>query len=308
MDFYMDKQKNTISNHLLCNIFDQNFYFNKSKYRLQLVGGSNFQNKLKNDKKKRYVVKFNTKNVVKHSSRYIKFSQNQLQILDALLYDGSYKKYIDSKNNLRYSEHSGLFDFDKTKLERIVISGKSNREDDDDVDILLPQNMIDALDYEYIFHTHPPTPYPGARAKDGVLYEFPSIADLYHFAYHYNDGHVRGSMIIAPEGVYIIRMKKDVKHIEYPSDEIADKLENLHIKIQDKAIAKYGDDFLNSKQKLYYETVCQDKKYIKMFNKIVKKYFHKNMQILYKPRKFDNKTNKWIINNLYIKVRPVELS
>ena len=257
--------------------------------------------------KKRYVVSFKAKEIIKHKTKYIKFSQNQLQILDALLNDGSQKKYIDADGNLRYSEHSGLFDFDKSRLERIVVSGKTNREDRDDIDILLPQNMDDALDYEYMFHTHPPTPYPGARAIGGILYEFPSIADLYHFAYHYNEGNIQGSMIIAPEGIYIIKLKESIKYIEYPKNKIAKKMELINMKIQEKAIEKYGTDFSNHRQKIFYSEVAQDKLYIKMFNRLIKKYFNEHMTIYYKPREYDKITGNWIIKNLYIKIEPVEI-
>ena len=285
----MDLKKNKLN---ICKIYDD----------IELYGG-----KKNNFNQKRYVVKFTSKNIIKYKSRYIKFSQNQLQILDALLNDGGEKKYLDSNDNLRYSEHSGLFDFDKTKLERIIISGKTSREDADDVDILLPHNMIDAVDYEYMFHTHPPTPYPGARALHGVLYEFPSISDLFHFAYHYNEGHVQGSMVIAPEGIYIIKMKTKVKYIDMPSNKIANKMEEINFKIQDLAIKVYGSDFSNHRQQIYYEKVCNDLKYIKYFNKMVQQYFHPQMIVLYKPREFDRKTNKWIIKTLYVKVEPVEI-
>jgi hypothetical protein len=289
--------QNNLFNSFIC-------YYNNDIYQSNssLIGGDT-----QTENKKRYIVKFNSKNITKMKARYIKVSQNQLQILDALLYDGGNKKYLDSNNNLRYSEHSGLFDFEKTKLERIVISGKTNREDSDDVDILLPQNMEDSFDYEYMFHTHPPTPYPGARAISGILYEFPSISDLYHFSYHYNEGNIQGSMIIAPEGIYIIRMKNSIKYIDYPSNKIAKKLEKLNLDIQDKAIEKYGTDFSNHRQKIYYETVCQDLTYIKMFNKIVKKYFNSNMSIFYKPREYDRGTGKWIIKNLSIKIEPIQI-
>jgi hypothetical protein len=312
----MNKQYNLLPNSILCNFFDHRSHsFSQSQSQSHSQSQTHSQSKLSyfkggsNEFKKRYVVRINNKRIVKYDTRYIKFSQNQLQILDALLYDGGVKKYIDSSNNLRYSEHSGILDFDKTKLERIIISGKSTREDEDDTDILLPHDFNDALDYEYIFHTHPPTPYPGGRAKDGILYEFPSVSDLYHFAYHYNEGNVQGSMIIAPEGIYIIRMKQDVKHIAEPPDEIADKLDRLNLKIQKLAIEEHGTDFKGLKgQQKYYHNVCQDKKYIKMFNKIVTQYFNQDMQIVYKPRKYDHKTNRWSIANLYVKVNPVEIN
>ena len=301
MDFYMDR-RNKLSDVFKCNIATNSINsLLKKKYYLSLDGGYD-------GSRKRYKVNLKGSTIMKYTKRYIKFSQNQLQILDALLNDGGYKKYIDSHNNLRFSEHSGLFDFDKTRLDRIVISGKTNREDEDDTDILLPQNMKEALDYEYIFHTHPPTPYPGARANVGILYEFPSISDLYHFSYHYNDGEVQGSMIIAPEGIYIIRMKTDVKKIKYPSEKISEKLEELNLKIQKMAIDKYGRDFNGDEgQSKFYNEIAQDKKYIKLFNRIVRKYFDPNMEIYYKPRKYDTKTKKWVIKNLYVKIQPVEI-
>jgi hypothetical protein len=142
----------------------------------------------------------------KEKKRLIKISKNQLRILDALMIDGGYdKKYFDKKNKLRFSEHAGLLDFSNNGLDKIVVSGKTERVDRDDHSILLPANMIEAYDYEYIFHTHPPTPRPGGRANVGVLYEFPSISDIFHFMDHYNNGVVQGSIIIAPEGIYIIR-------------------------------------------------------------------------------------------------------
>jgi hypothetical protein len=292
----MKNKNNNITKLLKCNIYDQQSINNN----IILYGGTN----INTNTNKKYVTKLNVKNISTYKSHYIKISQNQLQILDALLNDGGYKKYLDSNNNLRFSEHSGIFDFNKSKLERVIISGETNREDDDDIDILLPQNMKDALDYDYIFHTHPPTPFPGARAVSGILYEFPSISDLSHFAYHYNEGHVQGSMIIAPEGIYIIRMKIHIYQIEYPTDYHIEKLERLQLLIQKKAIKKYGKYFDGEKgQSKYYNEVISDKKYIKLFNRIVKKYYNKNMQILYFPRQYDSKTNKWIIKHLYIKIK-----
>lgn len=246
--------------------------------------------------------------IKKYSKRYIKITQNQLQIFDALLYDGGVKKYVDSGGNLRYSEHAGIFDFDKTKLERLIVSGHSTREDEDDTDILFPKDSVEALDYEYIFHTHPPTPYPGARAQDGILYEFPSISDLYHFAYHHNDGQIQGSMIIAPEGIYVIRLKKNVKYIDYPSKKVSKKMEMLHTKIQNIALQKHGADYVaETRQQYYYEKVAQDKQFIKMFNKLIQKYFHPQLEITYKPREYDDLSNKWIIKNLYVQVAPIEI-
>jgi len=119
--------------------------------------------------------------VVKHNKTFIKLDRNQILILDALMSHGSYKRYIDKHNKsfFRYSEHAGLLDFDNNGLERIIVSGNTNRVDKNDMDIFLPGNMIDMFDYEYIFHTHPATHGLGGRAKLGILYEFPSIGDIF---------------------------------------------------------------------------------------------------------------------------------
>ena len=112
---------------------------------------------------------FKATKYIKHHKKYFKLDHNQLLILDSLLESGGYeKKYIDKSSNLRYSEHFCLLDFNKNKLEKIIVSAKTNREDNDDLDILLPSDFPDIKDYEYMFHTHPPTPFPGSRVVDGI--------------------------------------------------------------------------------------------------------------------------------------------
>ena len=59
--------------------------------------------------------------------------------------------------------------------------GNTNRVDKGDSEIYMPNNVDDMYNYEYMFHTHPPTPKPGGRADVGIMYELPSIGDLLHF-------------------------------------------------------------------------------------------------------------------------------
>ena len=194
-----------------------------------------------------------------------------------------------------------MLDFSGTKLDKIIVSGKTQRTDQDDHDIFLPLNMIEAYDYEYMFHTHPPTPYPGARAKEGIIYEFPSINDIFHFIEHRNNGNIQGSIVIAPEGVYIIRSRGigiDDKIIINDEDKVFNELETKLFEIQDEAIEKYGRDIKG----IFYGKVAQDKSFIKKFNKYLKNY---NIKILYKPR-IKDKLNNWIIDNLNIVVNPIE--
>ena len=234
----------------------------------------------------------------KYKARYIKISKNQFRIMESLFLDGSKEKnYYDSKNKLRYSEHSGLLDFGKSTLEKIIINAKKNLSDKIDDTILLPENMIDAIDYEYIFHTHPSTPSPGSRIEEGVLYEFPSVSDLYHFAYHYNEGRTQGSIIIAPEGLYIIKCIDPNKKV-YIKDEMMDYLTGEFFNIQHSAINKYAYKFNINK---FYNKIIKDMEYINLYNLLIKSL---NLKIFYKPReKIDN---KWVLNDLYLKINPIE--
>jgi hypothetical protein len=229
--------------------------------------------------------------------------KNQILILDSLMYSGNNKSYIDKAKKFRYSEHAGLLDFDKVGLEKILISGRSNRQDKDDPEILLPQNMDDALDYEFMFHTHPATPYPGARSKQGILYEFPSVSDIYHFIEHYNIGETQGSMIIAPEGIYIIHSRTGEEKIMVKSDEETYRMIMIDaLKLQSKAIEQYGTDYLNND--LFFKRVINDHKYIKEFNEILKKYLDDQIYVEYIARKKD-KSGSYVIDKLIIELKPI---
>jgi hypothetical protein len=237
------------------------------------------------------------------STKFI-LERNQLIILDNLMYSGKSRDYIDKNKNFRYSEHAGLLDFDKHSLEKILISGKTNRQDRDDPEILLPQNMPDALDYEFMFHTHPPTPYPGARAKNGILYEFPSVSDIYHFIEHYNKGETQGSMVISPEGIYIIHSTSGNNVINIPSDDkIFNKIISDTYKIQSEAISEHGSEYLNNDN--FFKNVISDHKYIKKFNGILKKYLDDQIYVEYIARKKD-KSGNYVIDKLILDLKPIE--
>jgi hypothetical protein len=249
---------------------------------------------------------FKASKYIKHHKKYFKLDYNQLLILDSLLDTGGYeKKYIDKSSNLRFSEHFGLLDFNKTKLEKIIISAKTNREDKDDLDILLPSDLPDIKDYEYMFHTHPPTPFPGSRVVNGILYEFPSISDIYHFADHFNSGETQGSLVIAPEGIYVIRARDNIKKIDYPkSEKIFNKLSSETYKIQKLAIEKYGTNF---DIETFYSIISRDNQFIKMFNELLEKYWGKLIKVYLKPRIKNEQTGKWILKSLLLPVIPYEL-
>ena len=233
--------------------------------------------------------------------KYIILNRNQLNIFDSLLYDGSIKKYIDKKKNLRYSEHSGYLDFTVTNLfDRIIVSAITNREDYDDKDILLPYDLYDSYKYKYLFHTHPPTL---GRLANNIIYEFPSVDDIFHFIDHYNMGNTIGSIIIAPEGIYILYPNDfSIKKIKYDielENEIISELNEGLFNIQDIAIQKYGKQFT---KETFYNTIALDNTYIKLYNKLVNKFFDNQLKIVIEHRSLDKIANKWIIKKLYLPI------
>ncbi len=239
-----------------------------------------------------------------NKKKYIKIKRNQLLILDTLLNDGGIsKKYIDKSNNIRYSEHSGNLGVNQSTIDRIIVSARTIREDKDDKDILLPHDLSDTYSYKYFFHTHPPTPRPGGRAINGILYEFPSISDIFHFIDHYNMGNTMGSIVVTPEGYYIIYPSNfTIKRINYDIDieeEIFNKMNEENNIIQKKAIEKYSSDFT---EEYFYKTIATDKTYLDLFNKIINKYLNNQIKIIIKHRTKDTLTNKWILKNLYLPI------
>lgn len=237
--------------------------------------------------------------VIKENKEYVMIERNQILILDALMIHGGYdKKYIDVENNFsRYSEHAGFLDFEGNALSKIIVSGKTNRIDDGDDDIYLPMGLDDTINYEYIFHTHPPTPKPGGRAEDGILYEMPSINDIFHFIDHHNEGNVIGSLVVTAEGLYNIRKAtNDVKNIKVDEDDMYKKYQRTFNKIQKDAIDEYGTRFTTN---TFYSEIAQNASYITKMNDTLN---HFDIQIDYYPRKKDIQ-GKWIIDTIFLVFR-----
>jgi len=234
---------------------------------------------------------------------YVKLERNQIMIMDAVMKHGGYsRKYIDTSANTvnntvyKYSEHAGILDFNSLGLERIIISGKTNRLDIEDNDIFLPKNMHKAHDYEYLFHTHPPTPKPGGRVSQGILYEFPSINDIFHFIDHYNDGKTLGSIVITPEGLYLIKKYVyDMKKIKINEEKLYSKSQAVMRKAQYLAIEKYTTQFSTYD---FYSKISQDRLYIDMINELLNKY---DLHIDFYSRIKDSKSN-WIIDTIYLPI------
>ena len=249
------------------------------------------------------VTRVKGEHITKDNKKMLKLDRNQILIMDALMWHGGKKFYKDCKNNniYRYSEHYGLLDFNNSGLDKIIIFANTNKVDPIDDDIYLPRHNVASLDYEYIFHTHTTTAgKPGGRVTCGILYEFPSVSDVFHFINHYNTGRTCGSLVITAEGLYIIRkFINDDKNIRIDEDELYEEMLATLWEAQRVAIEQYGTDFNTYK---FYSVVAQNKTYIGMINKVLNKH---ELHIDYYPRMRDKK-GKWFINTIYLSVFVVD--
>jgi hypothetical protein len=245
-----------------------------------------------------YLFRYKGKIYKRDKLDHIQISRNQLNILDALMRHGGYtKRYVDKQKKIyRYSEHMGVLDFENNKLYKIIVSGETNRIDKNDKEIYFPNDLSNLPEYEYMFHTHPPTPKPGGRAKDGILYEFPSIGDILHFIYNYNIGHTVGSLVVTPEGLYNVRkLFFDNKKIKINENTLFKNYSEVFGEIQTDALLLYGIDFTTIQ---FYSQISQDVQFINKLNELLNEF---DINIDFFPRKQDEKKN-WILDTIYLPV------
>lgn len=241
------------------------------------------------------ILKISGRIKIKKNKKFLKLDKNQIMIFDALMRHGGYNKkyYDDAQGTTRYSEHAGFIDIRERTVHNIIVSGNTLRVDRGDEEIFLPISGKDTYKYKYIFHTHPPTPKPGGRAIDGILYEFPSVGDILHFIDHHNDGHVVGSLVMTSEGLYNIRKISDNRKINIDEDKLYNEMRKIFGQLQDRAIKKYGTTF-NSYT--FYSKISQDFEFINTANEFLKKY---DLIIDFFPRNKDFKGN-WIVDTIYV--------
>jgi hypothetical protein len=225
--------------------------------------------------------------------------KNDLFILDALMHDGSQQKYSHNQSKLKYSEHGGLLDFDSHGLEKIIVT--THKESDrNDPDIYFPIISDDIDDYEFMYHTHPPTPTPGSRAKIGIVYEIPSLTDINTFILTYLEGKTQGSIIVAPEGIYVIRALKNTLNVkDYKLEEMYNEMIYINYKVAEK------NNFVISPETYYKNIITNTKVPIKL-KELIKKYTNNEITIDFFKRKKD-KNGNWVVNKLLLLVRPKEI-
>lgn len=243
-------------------------------------------------------------------------STNGLNIINGLYEIGSNQIYTENNKNIsqskisRFSEHSGFIYFEKNKISNVTILTSSRIEKSDPL-IYMPKNCLEALNVNYIFHTHPKTPYIGSRIKNGIIYEFPSISDIIHFIEHHNNGKLLGSIIIAPEGIYIIRKNTfNRANINVDYDILIDDLEEILMECYSDSYSKYSilnysklkvHDEIKIPDNYFYKEIAINYDYIEKINNVLIKY---DLFIDYYARILFNHpdifTKKWIFDDIYV--------
>lgn len=243
------------------------------------------------------------------------FNTNTLNIIDGVYESGSELKYIEKNKNIysseisRFSEHYGFLSFDDNLVNKVIILNDS-RVDKEDPLIYQPQNCLEALRMDYIFHTHPKTPYIGSRVKLGILYEFPSISDIIHFIDHHNNGRLLGSIVLTPEGLYMIhKYYFDREKIKIDTDILIDELYDIYTQCYENSLEKYKK-ILNFKNLLtngevkipddiFFTKIADDFDYINLINRTLIKF---DLFIDFYPRLKLSDTKFWILPDIYLPV------
>lgn len=242
------------------------------------------------------------------------FSTNSIHIIDGVYEEGSNQKYIQENKNIfnsktnRFSEHFGLLTFDENKISKVTILN-ANRVDSSDPLIYQPENCIETLKSNYIFHTHPKTPYIGSRLTHGIIYEFPSISDIIHYIDHHNEGKLMGSLIITPEGMYIIhKYYFNREKIKVDVDILIDELSDLYFDVNQDALIYYkplnlksmeSNGFIKIPEKIFFEKIACNFDFINKINDTLVKY---DLYIDFYPRTKLINTDYWVCPDIYLPI------
>lgn len=170
---------------------------------------------------------------------WVKLEYNCLIIIDGLFNQGSQPRYyLEQSDKFIYSEHSGVISVVDGIVDNIIVSAQTKRTSIADSEIYLPVNSDMFKNHPYIFHTHPNTKTYAGRIDQGILYELPSISDILNFVKYYNYGNLQASIIFAPEGTYVLRIKKYVDKINIDNS-IISSIKKTIADIELAAVEKY---------------------------------------------------------------------
>ena len=222
---------------------------------------------------------------------YIPLHYNKLLIIDALMHQGSFPRY-ENNDKFIYSEHSGVITLKNKMVDNIIVSAETARMDIGDDSIYLPYNSPLMAKHQYLFHTHPNTMTYAGRINEGIIYEFPSANDILNFVKYHDEGRVQASLIIAPEGMYIIRpIKFGTKYkidnnFYYFLRKFILKLEKLAM----KKVNKIALEKKISNPEIFHQQIGNDFRFINIYNRYIEPH---NLFIEYYPR--EKKNGEWCL-------------
>ena len=224
---------------------------------------------------------------------YIPLHHNTLLIMDSLFNNGSQSQYEStSDKKFLYSEHSGVLSVKNNRIENVIIFTDTDRIDKNDQTILLPNNIdinTDVSHFEYLFHTHPNATIYAGRINEGVLLEVPSASDLLYFSKYSATKNIQGSIIVAPEGMYVIRVIKYGEKIKLDQT-LLHNIKSFILDLEEEAVRKVQGIKNLSDPDIFHKTVGSDLSYIKSYNKFIKS---TNIMVEYYPRY--KKNNQWFL-------------
>ena len=225
---------------------------------------------------------------------YVSLHYNKLLIIDALMHQGSSKRYATSDTNRYvYSEHSGAIQVRDRAIHNIIIATDTDRIDSTDSDIYLPINSEVLANYPFIFHTHPNTDIYAGRFSEGIAYEFPSANDLLNFIKYHNEGLAQGSLIVAPEGIYVIRPLKYEPSIAINLT-LFYSLRRFILKLEKAAVHKYRHLASTlSEPNVFHKNIGADTSFIYKYNRFIEP---ANLWVEYYPRVWRN--GEWTLRQI----------
>lgn len=220
-----------------------------------------------------------------------KIRTNDMNIIDGLYDIGSKDIYLKTSNfygKTVFSEHAGFIYFKNEIVNNINVLTNYKIDSKDPV-IFLPENSKEAFNVDYIFHTHPTTPFIGSRMPSKIIYEFPSISDILHFVEHHNNGILKGSLVVAPEGLYIIRKNNfDKNKIKLDYELFIAKMISIYRECFRESVDKYKNikkEIINGEVKIckkdFYNIVAVDFTFIDKINSFLEE---NDIYIDYYPR------------------------
>lgn len=232
--------------------------------------------------------------------KYVPIDYNKILIIDALMQQGSHARYnVESGDRFVYSEHSGVLVLsDQDQVTDIVVSAQTNRIENTDSDIYLPINTKSLENYEFLFHTHPNTITLAGRLTQGIIYEFPSANDIFNFVKYYTIGKAQASIIVAPEGLYVIRVIRYIPVIL--SRDFFYKLQDNILKWEREAIDLNSSRIsMLQNPDVFHKYISRDFTSVTKYNDFI---HDKNLYIEYYPRiKINNEWQIPKINLQYVK-------